>query len=472
MSAAVGRRELAAGALAMAVVAGCVVRAASAQPPDDGYIVWRFVDNLVHGGGWAFTAGEPVSGSTSPLQVLLLALGCLVTRCEPPTANAALSFVALACAGVAFAAALRAQAVGRWLAWGTGLAVALLPLHRITFGLEGHLQVACIGGFWWAWQRERPLLAGCVAGLAVLARPDAALAVAALAAPRVLTALRRGGAPLPWRALLVGAGLVVGPWLLWSWWQFGELLPNTLAAKQAQGASGAWQAERFLRDLWHSLARCDANGWCGGRYQPFAVLAILGALGALGRGVGAPLFAAALAHALAYRALGVPFFHWYALPLHLAVALAPVTLATARWPRRARPIATLAAGALLAALLGDAMHLALPATTPSGYRQVGDWLAANTSPTARIGCYEIGELGWTVRPRPIVDCAGLVTPAAIPAIRRRDFAWLLADPPEFLVLHEPPWPLLETAIVADPRFAGFRRVGPHTKDGVVVFARP
>ena len=45
----------------------------------------------------------------------------------------------------------------------------------------------------------------------------------------------------PWRVILT-ALVLFSPWLLSSSFYFGSFVPNTLAAKMAQGSSGGWEA--------------------------------------------------------------------------------------------------------------------------------------------------------------------------------------------------------------------------------------
>src|ERR1017187_7651318 len=49
-------------------------------PLDDVFIHTRFAQNLIHGGSYSFNPGETLAADTSPLWVLLLAIGAIFTN--------------------------------------------------------------------------------------------------------------------------------------------------------------------------------------------------------------------------------------------------------------------------------------------------------------------------------------------------------------------------------------------------------
>ena len=66
-----------------------------------------------------------------------------------------------------------------------------------------------------------------------------------------------------WRAALVdplrivaGFALVMGPWIAYSLWQFGDVFPNTLSAKVAQGDLTTWPlfSDAVMHRWWHYWA--------------------------------------------------------------------------------------------------------------------------------------------------------------------------------------------------------------------------
>jgi hypothetical protein len=80
-----------------------------------------------------------------------------------------------------------------------------------------------------------------------------------------------------------------------------------------------------------------------------------------------------------------------------------------------------------------------PYRLAADYSAVGRWIAQSTPPTARVACTEIGYLGFYSR-RPIRDIHGLIHPEAMAPIAREEADWwFTVDPPELIVVHDPPW---------------------------------
>ncbi len=76
----------------------------------------------------------------------------------------------------------------------------------------------------------------------------------------------------------------------------------------------------------------------------------------------------------------------------------------------------------------------LPEAKVDAYRQVGEWLAANTPADAVIGVTEVGVMGYSSGRR-MVDFLGLIQPDAAAALARGDPAWTLQTyQPDYLAL--------------------------------------
>jgi arabinofuranosyltransferase len=122
---------------------------------DDGFINFRYVDQIRHGNGPVFNAGERVEAFTSPAWLALL-LGfdlILPLRIEW---IAVVSGLALVAAGFAFAAAGSARLWRRVVGEGTTFPAGLLVFAALppawdfaTSGLDTALAVAWLGASWW-----------------------------------------------------------------------------------------------------------------------------------------------------------------------------------------------------------------------------------------------------------------------------------------------------------------------------------
>jgi len=426
---------------------------------DDGYITYRYARNLAEGRGLVFNDGERILGTSAPGYAATL--GALAALGQPLGADvedvgSVLFFASLL--GLSLLLARRGALAVPFL-FG-----ALALVGRFDLELSGcetlPALVLLVAAFRLAWDRERPVAAGLLGGLAVAFRFDSGIALAALG---VALWLRERRFPVRF-ALAGGAPIVVTIAGLTAY--YGSFLPTTLEGKRSELALAA---AGYGASEWAWLERVYGTG--GG-----VALLALAAVGvaALWRRAGAEehgrLALAALgawlvAHELFYRAVGVPFSPWY--QVHLFHALL-VAAAVGIW-RLAGLGAALgsfarSAGALRGLL---AAILALPLAAPSVayalehrglppdpririYRDVAR--AADRclgAPGGAIAAVEIGALGYYTD-RPVLDLVGLVDPELRRAKAEGRLAEaLLARHPDFLVDHptfrEPFWaPVLAT----------------------------
>ncbi len=229
---------------------------------DDAFISFRYAEHLVQGHGLVFNVGEATEGYTNFLWTLMTA-GAMALGAAPEafvTAGGLAVFTALL---VVLARTSRAMAgdLGRpepWLSF--AMAGAALHLHHrswATSGLETTLftllvtatVVAAIEA-----RSERHWIAvGVLGALSTLTRPEGALVYAlAWASAGIGAGPGRAGRWL--RAAAPGV-LLLGPWLLWKLQFYGELLPNTFYAKDADDAQWArgWAFVRLYFGIYWAL---------------------------------------------------------------------------------------------------------------------------------------------------------------------------------------------------------------------------
>lgn len=363
---------------------------------DDAYITLTYARNLAFHGNWGIIADHTSNTATSPLNVLLLAALTAVLR-HPVWALGTL-FVGTTM--VLCLALLRTVHALRLPAWGALLACLLAlanPLLLSTVGMETALIAAMLGLLLMTAARARPVAFGVVAGLAVLTRVDMVIFGLVLLA----------GTPALWRTWwrsVLAALAVTVPWFVVSWVMLGSAVADTLFLKTHQSwgpftyANGlrlyylpvlpaaVWLAvvPAFLAAIGFVLwlvARVVAGGPRSRAVFPVAVLAIGGVL-----------------YYLAYRALGVPPYHWYygppllAFTIFLAIAMsaAPVV---ARW---------ISAGVLVLLLAVQAafdIHHGLPwreAALHSNWARAGQYATIGSQLPDLIGDHAVrspGEIG-------------------------------------------------------------------------------
>ena len=440
---------------------------------DDALIYARYVRNLYEGHGLLYNPGEYHNGITSPLYVWLLVLASSFT----PAAFAGVWLGGVCLALTVYLVAFRvyepqqSPLVGAFAALG----VASTGLNYNTLGMESSLTLLLATASLVLYREGRWKLLGVALGLMGIARSELVF----LAVPLMLGTYRRTR-KLPFAPGLIAIATML-PALLYNAWAYGSLLPDTLTAKIDQGRSGFWgQGNAFLAGLGHILV----NFHVGIRMTLLASALSLLCLLARPRAFPFAIIGVFSLLLLAfYTALGVPAYHWYLVPVVWALCLlAPlgasvlIQIVASRAPSWASLVIACVGG--LAALLLSANANAINGlpTEPHGpYLHIGKWMRANLPAGSSVGAAEIGHIGWYSDLR-IIDICGLVTPQTARFLAQHDVdAWLKLYRPDYVLVHDPMWPMERGAEHAflrgdyqfDPRFnePGFkllRRAPPGT----------
>jgi hypothetical protein len=374
---------------------------------DDPYITFRYADNLAHGAGFVYNAGERILSTTTPLFTLILALAGLAGAPIPIAGNL-IACLSLALGGTAF---WYLGEVGQSRAAGTvGLLLyPLFPLMIGTIGAETALYNALIIWGFLAYARERNVQAAVLLALATLVRADGVLAVLVIVVD-VLIVRRR---PPPWRAILTYVVLLV-PWFLFAWVYFGAPLPVTLAAKQRQGMMAI--SEPFFAGL---LRQGRDDYWRYPVYRGHFILAAGGLLyGLMRRHLWLLIISWSLLYVAGYSALGVTSYFWYYGPVIPGfVALIGLGVQALHQPIvrfAGRRVAAGAAGLVALTLLypqtaGVRYFVEHRDTRLPSYQAAGEWLRAHTPLDASVGTLEVGVIGYYAQRR-MIDFAGLLQP--------------------------------------------------------------
>lgn len=425
---------------------------------DDPYITYRYARNLAAGQGFVYNSGERVLSTTTPLFTLLLALVYPLWSDLPHAANL-ISTASLAVGGLLLWDLARS--------WNTPLAgwamlflYPLFPLVVTTTGSETPLYLALSIGAYAAYARQRLSLTAVLAALAALARPDAILVAVILGADYGVRQWRnrkneaepshtRGR--FPWPALLVFAS-ILGAWGLFATLYFGDPLPVTLGAKQAQGVLNI--STTFAPGLISKVLLVYGSNPL---YWVLAGFAFIGTAWALAQRSRWWLFATwPVLYFLGYTVLGVSSYYWYYAPLvpgfivFSALGVEACARFIGRAGERAKGLeaertARWATVILLLVLVPWQSYTLYRASRFTDkrrevYQAAGEWLAANTRLDDRVGLLEIGMIGYYAN-RPVVDFAGLLQPQVAaqmtPTTTYVDTAtWAIEHyQPEILVLH-------------------------------------
>ena len=391
---------------------------------DDPYITYHYAANLAQGDGFVFNIGESLLSTTTPLYTLLLALAGF-GGLNIPLVSTALGCLSLAVGGWAFW-----QLGQHWHTQTAGwVGLLLYPLHPLltvtlsnetalclTLGLLGLLLTV----------RKQIAQAAIVLALATLARHDAVIIAALCASCHFGFKVWRLDF---WKqrqlivfCLLYGSLLL--PWFGFAWWYFGAPMPITLMVKQQQG-------KMLISQLFLAGLRDYASyHWTYPTYFLHSVTLIIGLVAAFWRR--SPwlwLVAWSGLYTLAYSLLRVPGYFWYFGPVVpglvalIAVGAEFIAQRLTSLMRDKSRVTSLESSILnpQSFILLFALLLWLPQVRSTIqlkdlndnrlglYQKTGEWLRANTPPTASIGTLEVGIIGYFAQRR-LVDFAGLLQP--------------------------------------------------------------
>lgn len=218
------------GACAVMVVRGLAAAADPALPVDDAYISFSYARTLAAGGGLRLTpAADPVEGFSNPLWVAILSLAGGLGSSIAPTA-VLLALLAAVATVIAVFGTARLLVKERWLPLLAAWAFALAP--GLGFHVAAGLETLVTG------------LALLLAFRFLVSAPPGAMDRRTAVALLALALLRPEGVLvfLAWVVLLRRSGrlsasgvlvfaIPFGAFLLFRWAYFGQLLPNSVAAK-------------------------------------------------------------------------------------------------------------------------------------------------------------------------------------------------------------------------------------------------
>jgi arabinofuranosyltransferase len=417
---------------------------------DDAFITYRVAYNFATGQGFVYNLGERFLGITTPGLALLLGIGGGIVGAEHiPLISGLISTLALGAGGLALYVFGAQHQRGD-----VGLQAALLymanPMIAITFGGEMPLQLALILWAIVACIAEWRIACALLLAAATVVRLDALVAVGIIGLYDLARTRR-----IAW-TMWIAFAVAVLPFALLAWWYFGSPLPVTLGAKLAQRDSGAWVTYgRGLRTWMHNWlgpegrpAAFELFSWDPRAVGFWIVIGLPAVFFAFARCWLLPL-AWVAAFVFSYRMLKVPFYHWYAAPAVVGIAiLAACGIdVTLRFVWRLFSLRgealRVTAGVMVCGLVGFHTLRTLPViaqTAPilEAYQETGQWLAANTALDASVGYYEIGYLGYYAHRR-VIDPLGLLHPAIVPHVAMADFTWAYRE-------YKPAYIVMQTAV--------------------------
>ena len=398
---------------------------------DDTFIHLQFAKNLMSGNGFAFNAGEPTYGFTSPAWVVLISTVGL-TGADLLWASKVLGLLALlVCTACFYALALRVSS-DRHMARAAAVVWALnaWSVRWGISGMETSLVTAWTVLSLYLFAKERAVgrtrYLPWVLGLACLIRPEAVLLLLICGVAVAVSGKERrwGQAAL---TVLPGAA-VCAIWFGYAFVTFGVISPNTVAVKAGRFISFA-DAARGVVVIGKILGLTNAPELV---LTAFVVVAAL-----LRRRLLRPdAFHLAAAGWLvllpaAYVLRDVQVVSRYLVPvIPFVVLYGFLSLRSAAGlfgvrPARVRRLILALAAVCVVLNLCVLAFVAYPHTHSFSRDMrhslifLGKWFAGNTPADATVALPDIGAFAY-YSDRKVVDLGGLVTPAMIPVLRGRD----------------------------------------------------
>lgn len=188
---------------------------------DDAYITFRYAENLASRKGFVYNAGEHILGTTTPFFCLLLAGLRMIGIKIPVAADLINLFSAIFSSIVIFL--LGRQAKNRTAGLNASLMFICFPYFWLNLpsGMETMFTIFLALVLVLLDLKERPVLAGLVAGLLLLTRIDALALLAGVALMRFFQNRKQA-------IILVSICLLtLLPWLIFSQLYFGSIIPQS-----------------------------------------------------------------------------------------------------------------------------------------------------------------------------------------------------------------------------------------------------
>ncbi|MEW6413236.1 MAG: hypothetical protein AB1483_12320 [Candidatus Zixiibacteriota bacterium] len=386
---------------------------------DDAFITFRYAENIAFGKGFVYNEGERVLGTTTPLFTLLLSL-LAVLRITPLHASL---FISLVSSGLTAAIIYRFALGLRFTRFAEIPAILYIlwprSLAADTCGMETALFTMLVTASFYYQHKRLFFYSVALATLSAVTRPEGLLALALVAAGACLNDRRNRMS-----YIVVPMALIV-PWLLFSKFYFGSVVPHAITAKLA--LYSRFGSDGYLNSLlqlmgWHNpagwivTAAFFVGAWWLNRKQNAGWLEIFWVCGLI-------VF-------LTFTKTHI--FFWYVVPIYpmyllFASAAAPLISERFNWSHGRIRLVVPVSSVVIAALLIVAVipkveyYRTFQLQMDSVHKQIGLYLYSHADRKNDSAALEdIGYAGYYSKMR-ILDRDGLVSPQVVPYNRNGNY---------------------------------------------------
>ncbi len=414
---------------------------------DDALITFRYAENLIEGNGFVYNAGDRVLGTTTPLFTFVISI-FLLLKMTP--INAAL-LVSLICSGLTAVVIYRMAQVLRFTHFSIlpTLIYILWPRSIVadTCGLETSFFSLLIISAWYFQHRRLWFYSVGLATLACVTRPEGFLLLGIILIHNCLQDRKNI------LAYLIVPAIIVTPWLVYSYFYFGTIIPSSITGKLALysylGSDSPLEKLNYLLGLhnplgWLMATAAIIGGWRLYQKQNFGRLEIIW-----------------LAFMIFFYTFSrTELFFWYVVPIYplfiifTSAAIPFLWHKIARWLENSRlnrlALAVVISSGLIYMCYSQVVYYKDYARYLNDvHKAIGLYLGENARPSDIVSAKYIGYTGYYSKLK-VQDRDGMVNPSAADYNRRGDYLGLVLD-------HRPEWvvaaPNRETEEFADnPEF--------------------
>jgi arabinofuranosyltransferase len=405
---------------------------------DDAFITFRYADNIAHGLGFVYNAGERVLGTSTPLFTFLLSITASI-GIRPEHAALSISLIASGCTAVVLYRYAMAWRFAE-MAWLPSVAYILWPrsIPSDSCGMETALFTAfCISALYYH-QRNQSHWSLAFATLATATRIEGGILLLILL---ISECVRRRQQIFP---LLIIPSAVLVPWMLFAWSYFGSPIPHSVSAKLAL------YSQLPTTSLFSQLSQ--VLGLHNLLSIPLWIAVIIGVyLIWRTRREGVVELVWLFLMIAIFAGSATHLFFWYMAPMapvYLLFASAGVAIWVDRIPKtvtRAIWFAPAAIGLVTLALLTAwrtpiTEFAKLQATMEECHVTIGKYLRVHAKESDLVAAEDIGYIGYLSGSR-ILDRDGLISPETVPYNRAGQYFDLITD-------YRPDWVVAKTGFLS------------------------
>jgi len=438
---------------------------------DDALIYLRVVSNIINGNGWTYNINEISNPCSSIFYTIVLSFFAWLNntlfsnlhylsflKLNLDKIPALVNIICINAMGLIHFVAFRKN---KYEAFILSIVGATCGIFFVSSGMDCFLFIALILAGSLLFVNNSPWLSGIFAGLIALTRQEGFAYIFILIAFDLIYNRR-----FNWR-MIASFVLVVSPWFMFSWVYFDSVLPNSVIIKKyAAGMAITFDRFSYLREFLKQPIYPYIT------YPLFIIGSIIIIKDSFtGRLYPMIVLSFGIVQTAGYTIMKASSgFFWYFAPGNFAVNMAMViglcriiellgkringycqhmisnlshiytTLSKTKWL-----FAILIIVCMLRIGISPTKNIR-PYRFAKDYMAVSKWITANTLPTDKVVCFEIGYVGFYSN-REIRDPFGLIHPRALQEFKNGQTKWWYADRPEVIVTTNTPYPAFKQPLL-------------------------